>query len=117
MRELLLQSENLLRERVDFSVLFVNLFSERFKLGGLSRFWRGALRGSSPKRERAYCADNASYLHRSEILPPAHLSDKRVRRAEPLFFEVLTNPLQRCIDSRRGAQLAFRTFARTFFHA
>ena len=38
MRELLLQFENLLRKRVDFGVLFVNLFYENFKLRGLSRF-------------------------------------------------------------------------------
>src|SRR6266480_7522069 len=89
MRELLLQSENLLRKGVDFGVLFVNLFCQSFKLRGLSRFCfmrGGAFRKSHPKRERAYCAENAGYLHGNEILPSGHLSDKRVRRTEPLFF-------------------------------
>ena len=89
MRELLLQFENLLRKRVDFGVLVVNLFCQSFKLRGLTRFSflrGGALGRNSPKHERAYCAENASYLHRSEILPPGHLSDKRVRRTKPLFF-------------------------------
>lgn len=89
MRELLLQFENLLRKRVDFGVLFVNLFRQRFKLRGVSRFrtmrsW--ALRKSHAKRERAHHAENAGYLHRRQILPPAHLSDKRVRRIQRLFF-------------------------------
>jgi len=35
MRELLLQSENLLRKRVDLGVLFLNLFCQSFKLRGL----------------------------------------------------------------------------------
>src|SRR4029453_10722882 len=96
MRELLLQFENLLRKRVDFGVLFINFFCQRFKLRGLSRFSLvrcGVLRKSSPKRQSAYCAENAGHLHRREILPPAHLSDKRVRRIERLFFELLMSPL------------------------
>jgi hypothetical protein len=85
MRELLLQFENLLGKRVDFGVLFIDLFCQSFKLRGLTRFSfvrRGALRRSNPKRETAYCAEYASYLHRSEILPSAHLSDKRVHLLE-----------------------------------
>jgi len=89
MRQLLLQLENLLRKRVDFGVLFVNLFCQSFKLRGLIRFSLvryGAFRRRNPERKKAYRAENASCLHRSEILPPAQLSDKRVRHIDPLFF-------------------------------
>jgi hypothetical protein len=93
---LLLQFENLLRKRVYFGVLFINLFCERFKLRGVSRpslVRDGVLRKRNPKRERAYCAKNADYLHRDEILPLAHLSDKQVRQVEKLFLEALANRL------------------------
>ena len=65
MRDLLLQLENFLRKRVDFGVLFVNLFCQRFKLGGLSRFCRirrWGLRRSSVKRERAIAEKIASFI-------------------------------------------------------
>jgi hypothetical protein len=86
---LLLQLENLLRKRVDFGVLFVNLFCQGFKLRGLSRFSfarGGAFRRRNPKRGKAYHTKDAGSLHRSEILPSAHLSDKRVRHIDSLFF-------------------------------
>jgi hypothetical protein len=35
----------------------------------------------------------AIFIVGSEILPPAHLSNKQVRRTEPVFLEVLTNPV------------------------
>ena len=92
MRELLLQFENLLRQRVDFGVLFINLFRQSLKLRGFTRFCsvRGRTpRVSNPKRETAYCAENAGYFHSSEILPPAHLSDKRVRLLESLTVDAL----------------------------
>ena len=69
MRELLLELEDFLRERVDFGVLLVNLFCQRFKLGGLSRFWRigrGGLRRSGAKDKRAYRPKNGK-PHRSKI--------------------------------------------------
>lgn len=105
MRELLLQFENLLRKRVDLRVLFVNLLCQSFKLRGLGRFSlvrHGTLRRSSPKCESTYCAENTDYSHLSEILPPGHLSDKRVR-PEPLFLQVLMNPRYWCNDSARRA--------------
>ena len=86
MRELLLQFEDFLRKRVDFGVLFVNLFRQRFKLGDLSRccrIRRGGLRRSDPKRKTAYRPENGT-LHHSEILPPSDLSDKWLRHVEPL---------------------------------
>src|SRR5207249_1301667 len=63
----------------------------------------GTLRRSTPKRERADCAENTDYFHLSEILPPGHLSDKRVRHSEPLFLQVLRNPPYWCNDSARRA--------------
>jgi len=62
MRELLLQFENLLRKRVDFGVLFVNLFRQNLKLGGVIGFCLvrgGALCESSPERKEAYYAEHA----------------------------------------------------------
>ena len=67
MRELLLQFENLLRKRIEFGVLFVNLFCQRFELRGFSRFFlmrRGGFRERYAKRERAHRAQNAGCLHR-----------------------------------------------------
>src|SRR5262249_30415705 len=96
MRELLLQFENLLRKGVDFGVLFVKLSCQSFKLRGLSRlsFVRGgALRRNRPKHERAYCAENASYLHRGEILPWGDLSDKQFAALNRCFLQVINNPV------------------------
>src|SRR4026209_2779146 len=61
-RELLLQFENLLRKRVDFGVLFVNLFCQNRKLCGVTGFCLvrgGALCKSSAERKQAYCAEHA----------------------------------------------------------
>src|SRR5436853_7823662 len=69
MRELLLKFEDFLRKRVDFGVLFLNLFCQRFELDGLSRFCRirrGGLRRTGPKRKRDYHPENEN-LHPSEI--------------------------------------------------
>jgi hypothetical protein len=85
MRELLLEFKDFLRKRVDFGVLFFYLFCQRFELGGLSRFRRirrGGLRRSGAKRNRDYRPEN-DRLHRSEILPPADLSDKWLHTPSP----------------------------------
>src|SRR5262245_58010168 len=93
MRKLLLQLENLLRQRVDFGVLFVDLFCQSLKLRGVRRFSFvrcRALRGCNRKHETADRAENADSSHVTEILTPADLSDKRVRDIEPVFFQIVT---------------------------
>src|SRR5439155_11139581 len=83
MLNLLLQLEDFLRKRINFDVLFVDLFCQSFELGGVSCFsglWRRRLSRRSPKPKNQCPAENSCELHRAETLPLAELSGKAVRK-------------------------------------
>src|SRR6476660_9481960 len=50
-----------------------------------------------------------------EILPPPHLSDKRVRRIEPCFFKLLMNAVYHLRNQRMVRPLRFELLLVRFF--
>jgi len=86
-RDLLLQLQDFLGKRINFGVLFVDFFCQRFDLSGISwfcRLRRGRLRKRSAKRRNQDRTKNTCELHRVEKLATGIFVWQGLRRVEPL---------------------------------